>query len=64
MKVGDLVRWKMAPGNAYYNDSELYGIVITRREDSFDVLWSDGLQGVFELSSEPKWQMDVISEAR
>jgi len=65
VKVGDLVRWTMAPGKAYYNDKECYGIMIRITQNDYTILWSDGLQGDFD-SSEPvaKFAIDVVNTCK
>ncbi len=65
MKVGDLVMWKMAPGKAYYNDKECYGIIIRITQNDYTILWSDGLQGVFDNDEpEVKFAIDVVSTCK
>ena len=54
MKVGDLVRWRNPP--------HPIGLVIDIRVDGpiwYHILWANGKQ-----NSNPKWQMEVISESR
>ena len=65
MKIGDVVRWKMAPGKAYYNDKECYGMVIGITQNDYAILWSDGLLGVFD-SNEPevKLAIEVVSTCK
>ena len=54
MKVGDLVRWRKPPRSI--------GLVVDIYEKGviwYHVLWYNGKQ-----NSNPKWQMEVISESR